>query len=349
MEKVHGGDIYSYENNVIDFSANINPLGIEEEVSEAIKKSASKAHLYPDTEYKMLRKEISKIENVTLEYIVCANGAAELIFNLVLAIRPKKVLLTAPTFAEYEKAADVFGCEKEFFILTEENDFQIDEHILEAIKKVDMMFLCQPNNPTGKLISKDLMKKIIEKCKEENVYLVIDECFLEFTGEKDNLSAIEFIDKYKNIFILKAFTKMFAIPGIRLGYGICSDKDVMEKIYSVRQPWNVSCVAENAGIACCMVYDRTVPKTVEYISEEKEFIYSRFESMNIKYFKSAANYILFKSDKGLKDKMVSKGFLIRSCSNYRGLDDRFYRMAVKKHEDNLRFMSALEECICQRP
>ncbi len=348
MEKVHGGDIYSYEKNIVDFSANINPLGIEAEVAKAISNSVFSASVYPDTEYKKLREAISEIENVPPEYIVCGNGAAELIYNLVMAIRPKRVLLTAPSFAEYEKAVDVLESEKIFFTLTEEQDFKVDESILNAIDSVDMMFLCQPNNPTGKLIEPELMERIIEKCSEKNVFLVIDECFLDFTGKKEDFSSVRFIENCKRLFILKAFTKMFAIPGIRMGYGICSDLNIIDKIYSVRQPWNVSCTAEAAGIACCKIYDTTVTKTTKYITKEKDFLYSNFERMNIKYFRSAANYILFKSEEGLKEKMAEKGFLIRSCSNYRGLDGSFYRIAVKKHEDNTGFIKALEECLCQK-
>ena len=348
MEKVHGGDIYSYEKNIVDFSANINPLGIEGEVAEAISNSVSAASVYPDTEYRKLREAISEIENVPPEYIVCGNGAAELIFNLVMAIRPKRVLLTAPTFAEYEKAVDVSESGKVFFTLTEEQGFKVDESILSAIDSVDMMFLCQPNNPTGKLIEYELMERIIEKCSEKNVFLVIDECFLDFTGKKEDFSSVRFIENCKRLFILKAFTKMFAIPGIRMGYGICSDLNIIDKIYSVRQPWNVSCTAEATGIACCKIYDDTVTKTTKYITKEKDFLYSSFERMNIKYFRSAANYILFKSEEGLKKKMAEKGFLIRSCSNYRGLDGSFYRIAVKKHNDNTGFIKALEECLCQK-
>ena len=258
------------------------------------------------------------------------------------------MFLTAPTFAEYEKAVDVSESGKVFFTLTEEQEFKVDESILSAIDSVDMMFLCQPNNPTGKLIEPELMERIIEKCSEKNVFLVIDECFLDFTGKKEDFSSVRFIENCKRLFILKAFTKMFAIPGIRMGYGICSDLNIIDKIYSVRQPWNVSCTAEAAGTACCKIYDDTVTKTTKYITKEKDFIYSSFERMNIKYFRSAANYILFKSEEGLKEKMAEKGFLIRSCSNYRGLDGSFYRIAVKKHEDNTGFIKALEECLCQK-
>ena len=197
MEKVHAGDIYSYEKNIVDFSANINPLGIEGEVAKAISNSVSAASVYPDTEYRKLREAISEIENVPPEYIVCGNGAAELIFNLVMAIRPKRVLLTAPTFAEYEKAVDVSESGKVFFTLTEEQGFKVDESILSAIDSMDMMFLCQPNNPTGKLIEPELMERIIEKCSEKDVFLVIDESFLDFTGKKEDFSSVRFIENCK--------------------------------------------------------------------------------------------------------------------------------------------------------
>ena len=347
MEKVHGGDIYSYENKMLDFSANINPLGIMPEVADAIRDSVQRAAIYPDTEYRALRKAIADTEKVYISQVICANGAAELIFDITRALRPKRVIFTAPAFAEYEKAADACGCEKLFYTLTEDSNFTVGEDIITFLDRVDMVFLCQPNNPTGKLISWELLKRIAAECADKNVFLVIDECFLDFTGTGTERSAVRLTAENKNLMVLKAFTKMFAIPGIRLGYGICSNEDVLEKIYAQRQPWNVSCTAEAAGIACCGVYAETVRKTREYIEREKSFLYSEFARLKVIYYDSAANYILFRASEGLKEKMADKGILIRSCSNYRGLDGRFYRIAVKGHEDNIKMINALEECLWQ--
>ncbi|GFI62575.1 threonine-phosphate decarboxylase [Clostridiales bacterium] len=348
MEKIHGGDIYSYDRNILDFSANINPLGIPLEVKIAIEKSSKCSDIYPDTEYKRLRQSVAKVEEVPFEYIICGNGAAELIFNIVLALKPRRAVLISPSFAEYEKAADTIGCEKIFYTLTEEKGFAIDEDYLKLITRdTDMIFICQPNNPTGLLTDMTIMEKIIERCVETDTMAVIDECFLSFVRNCENYSTKRML-KSGNIFILKAFTKLFAIPGVRLGYGICGNKEILEKIYAIRQPWNVSHTAEEAGIAACSIYKDVEARTVGFIEREREYISDRLKCLGIKCFPASANYILFKAECGLKEKMANKGILLRGCGNYRGLDENFYRVAVKKHEENEEMLKALEECLWQK-
>ncbi|MDD5945557.1 MAG: histidinol-phosphate transaminase [Clostridia bacterium] len=349
MEKVHGGDIYSYERKMLDFSANISPLGIQPEIIEAISKSYINADKYPDTEYKKLRQSIAEMENTDAKNIVCGNGAAEIIFDTVHAVKPKTVLLTAPSFAEYEKAADTVNCRKVFYTLKEENGFALYEDYLKLITDdTDMLFLCTPNNPTGRCVSDDMVFRILDKCRKTGTLAVIDECFLDFVKGGREMSALKYIDSYKNLLIVKAFTKMFAIPGIRLGYGVCSDRELIDKIYSTRQPWNISCTAEAAGEAACLIADRVIKETADYIEHERDFICGRLEALGIKYYTASANFILFRAFEGLKELMADKGVLIRSCSNYRGLDGSYYRTAVKGHEDNIKMLAALEECLWQR-
>lgn len=172
--------------------------------------------------------------------------------------------------------------------------------------------------------------------------IFLDECFLDFTGQEDKLSYVKSILRYRGLFVLKAFTKMYAIPGIRLGYGITYDKELIGKMYDAGQPWNVSVLAQNAGIAA-LDEDKFAADTVSLISKEREFICTNFQRMNIKYWESGANYIFFMHKKGLKEELLNRGILIRDCSNYKNLTDGYYRIAIKSHKDNVKLIDALAD------
>ncbi|MCD8036706.1 MAG: aminotransferase class I/II-fold pyridoxal phosphate-dependent enzyme, partial [Clostridiales bacterium] len=217
---------------------------------------------------------------------------------------------------------------------------------IEQAGKADMVFICRPNNPVGNCMSLEQLLFVFDECKKTNTFAVLDECFMDFVTEEK--SAVKYIEDYDNILILKAFTKMFALPGVRLGYGICSNAEVIEKIYDVRQPWNVSHTAEMAGIVACGIYEDTVKKTRQFIEAERAFITSELKRLGVKYFEPSANYIFFKAYDGLKQDMAERSILIRACGNYSGLTNEFYRIAVRGREDNKRLISALEECLWQR-
>lgn len=334
MKKIHGGDIYSYDNEVIDFSSNINPLGVSENISEAIKNSIPDIIHYPDIECRELRKKIAENENIKYENIICGNGAAEIIYNIVQCIKPKKVLFTAPTFMEYEKASDTVNAEKTYYYLKEENNFDIYDDISDYIDNtVDMVFICNPNNPTGRCTERESIIRIIEKSRESNAFVVIDECFMDFVNYNEKYSVKDIVDTYDNIIVLKAFTKLYAIPGIRLGYGITGNMDLIENIYNIRQPWSVSLLAQIAGTAA--LNEKEIPKkTREYIKKERKYICDSFRNMKITFFDSHSNYILFKSIYDLDKKMLKHNILIRNCSNYVGLGKGFFRIAVRTHNEN---------------
>jgi len=347
LTKIHGGDIYLYNKNLIDFSVNINPFGVTDNIIKYIKNNLSKIVNYPDIECVNLRKAISEKEKIDKDYIVCGNGAAELIFNIVLALKPKKVFLIAPSFAEYERAADVIRAEKVYYFLEESQNFNINKNILDNINdSIDMLFLCNPNNPTGGCLKKELVLEIADKCEYCGVFLVIDESFIDFVIDNEKYSIIKYIQKYDNILLLRSFTKMYAIPGVRIGYCVCKNKKIIEKIYNCRQPWNVSTIAQSAGIAA--LKEETLPfKTREYIKQEKMFITKMFYNINIKFFHSYTNYILFKEKKELNKRLLEYNILIRNCDNYRGLGEGFYRIAIKKHSENLKLIIALKEILKQ--
>lgn len=342
MEQVHGGDIYSHDKAMLDFSANISPLGIQPEILKAASEALVKMSCYPDVKCRRLTEAIALKEQVAQQNIICGNGAAELIFNLILALKPETAMFLAPTFAEYEQAADMIVKDKRFFYLTEDKDFELDDGILDMIREdLDILFLCNPNNPTGKIIEKDLLLRIVEKCEQNGVFLVVDECFLEFTGREKELSLVEITEKYSNLCILKAFTKMYAMPGLRLGYAICSNQSLIEKMHKCRQPWSVSVVAEEAGIAALGL--KELPqKTAEYVSEERKYLIRELAGLGIKVFEGEANYLLLKSEIDIEKELLKKDILVRNCDNYRGLTNGYYRIAVKNHDENMRLIQAIK-------
>ena len=339
MLEIHGGNIYDYK-SIIDFSANINPLGILPEVKEAINRSIKQIANYPDIYCNELRNALAIQEGIDKENIICSNGAADLIFQLVLAKRPKKALLIAPGFFEYEQALKIVNTEIKYYYLKEENNFELKESYLSYIENdIDIIFLCNPNNPTGKTIKSDLLKKIIEVITIKNILLVVDECFVDFVLDSEKISAKKYLLN-NNVFIIKAFTKIYAMPGLRLGYGMCRDNELLERIYEIRQPWSVSIPAQKAGVKVLGNKDYII-KTIEYVKKEREFLYKNFSQLKIEYIESEANFILFKWIKNLKKRLLEQGILIRDCSNYKGLGIGYYRIAIKKRDENEKLISAL--------
>lgn len=343
---IHGGDIYNEDDgsvcNWLDFSANINPLGLPQGVRRAITDNIDSYTSYPDPLCRELKAAIAMSEGIDTKYIVCGNGAADLIFRLVLCTNPQKAIVIAPTFAEYETALSLVHCTTVHHYLSEENGFYLDNTILQKISAdVDIMFVCNPNNPTGIPVKTDLMQNIVEQCKRMNVLLVVDECFNDFLDNNHDYSMIPYLKDYNNMILLKAFTKMYAMAGIRLGYALCSDVYLTQKIESTLQPWSVSTVASKCGIAA-LSSTEYVKKTKQLIHDNRTFLIGELKKLGIKVFDSAANFIFFKTDEiELDTKLKEHGILIRSCSNYVGLSDNYYRIAVKGHEDNLRLIEAL--------
>ena len=351
MGHQHGGMHYQYP-DAIDFSANLNPFGMPEAVKEAAYQGIADAVYYPDTERIQLREKIAEHENrkagiadIKKEYIVLGNGAAELIFQVCHAIKPKHALLAAPAFQEYEQALLCERCEVTYYELQEADDFQIKESFLDCLKKeIDMIFLCNPNNPTGQLIEDEILSGILEYCEENHILLVMDECFMDFCMERKSL--IEKAAVYKQLFILKAFTKLYAMPGLRLGYGISSNMDLLQAIRDRSQPWNISTPAQYAGIAA-LSEETYVSQSISCIARERMYLLQEIQNNKLAehVVSSVVNYILFKADERLGKALLEKGFVLRDCSNYRNLEKGYYRMAVRLHEENTQLIKAWKECV----
>ena len=251
MQLVHGGDWAGYRaqygQDALDFSANVSPLGLPEGVAKAITAALATADRYPDPLCRALRAKLAVHETVPAAHILCGNGAADLIFRLVWAAKPRTALLPAPTFAEYAAALETAGCTVRRHFLRESEDFAVTEAFISAVDEdTDMVFLCQPNNPTGQLTPLALVEALLRRCEACGALLVVDECFLDFT---DAASAKDLLEAYPNLLILKAFTKNYALAGVRAGYCLTADRQLLEKMSACSQPWNVSVPAQAAALA----------------------------------------------------------------------------------------------------
>ena len=267
---VHGGDWAGYRaqfgRDALDFSANVSPLGLPEGVAKAITAALPTADRYPDPLCRELRAKLALHEGVPADHILCGNGAADLIFRLVWARKPRRALVTAPTFAEYAAALETIGCTVERFILQAADDFAVPEAFLSAIDdRVDLVFLCQPNNPTGQLTPPDFVARILQRCTACGALLVLDECFLDFLPDHAQLTAKPLLGS-GDLLILKAFTKLYGMAGVRLGYALSADTALLDAMQYTGQPWAVSSLAQAAGLAALdeTAYDRAcVPAFID--------------------------------------------------------------------------------------
>ena len=345
----HGGNIYQLENTeekILDFSANINPLGVPKSVIDAAADSLKGCFNYPDPMCRKLIDKISKYENIDSEFIVCGNGAADLIYRIVMALKPKKGLVSAPTFSEYEDALKIMNCQVVYNYLNENENFNLTDKILEIMdkEKPNIMFICNPNNPVGNLVDKKLLIEILNKALILNTTVIVDECFAEFTAKVEEITLKNDLSKYKNLIILKAFTKNFAMAGLRLGYIMLSNDKILDEIFRCGQPWSVSTPAQAAGIAALDegVYLKNAVKIITY---ERKKLCTELKLAGMKVFEPSANYIFFRCNGGAEfcEKMKNHNILIRNCGNYHGLSDDYLRIAVRTPKENQRFLEVMKE------
>ena len=381
----HGGNIYKIfrEKNIkeiLDYSSNINPYGIPESLKKRITENLEILERYPDPDYIELRQKLAHLNKVDISNIILGNGATEIIFLFMKVINPKKILIAAPTFGEYERAVkatervenssilgdsnkkkdDENSCGKqkikiEYFELKESDDFKLNIHNLknELEKKYDLLIICNPNNPTGKFLKLDETEEILKECNKYNTKLFIDEAFIDFLKDGIKESIINTKEDKQNLFVTRAFTKFFAIPGLRLGYGIYFDKNLEKEISEKKEPWSVNNIAEIAGLT---VLDDTkyIEETLKWIAEEKTYVYEKLNEINgIKVYETEVNFITGKIDeklfseglnvKILREKMLEQGILIRDASNFKFLDERFFRLAIKDRKNNDRVIETLKK------
>lgn len=348
MHLIHGGDVYSARQKMkqepLDFSANINPMGMPPGAVRAAADALQQCTQYPDPLCRELRAALAAYEGIPAEQIVCGNGAADLIFRIVAATHPQRALLLEPTFAEYEQALRSMDCSIAYFPLQESEGFVLPEAFLQQLTpEINLLFLCNPNNPTGRTVSPALLQEIWKRCEEAGILLVVDECFNEFLEHPEQNTLKDVLETGANAVILKAFTKSFAMPGLRLGYGLCGNGDLAERIFSCGQPWGVSIPAQAAGVAA-LQEQGYLERMRRLIQTERRWLSENLARLGLCVFPSEANYILFRTETEipLRERMEQRGVLIRACGNYRGLDNRYYRIAVRGHGENERLIAALK-------
>lgn len=346
MDFRHGGDRYT-NNCRLDFSANINPLGMPEGVKAAVNASLDQCMFYADAEQTKLRRKLADYYDrhgvsISEDCFWCGAGAADLIYNYVRALKPKKAMLFTPCFSEYEKALCAVGAE---VVFAPAAGFGGGSRLFEIPEDVEMIILTNPNNPDGFFADPVRIRELAAVCAQKKIHLLVDECFLWFTASSA-ITEFDASDFLANEYLsaVNAFTKIFAIPGLRFGYLITANQRVLDGIREVSQPWSVSVPAEEAAYAC-MEEDEFLIRTKEYIAKERKWLECALSEEGFTVYRSEANYILFQEDgyTDLKAKLLEKGILIRDCSNYRGLAKGFYRIAVKSHEDNIELLSAILE------
>ena len=342
QQNIHGGDIYRNQVS-LDFSVNINPFGMPLRVREALEAAVAWCERYPDIRSEALRDAIAGAKGIAPADIVCGNGASELFPAILRAVHAKKVLLPVPSFYGYEYAAKSVGAEICCHELLETDGYAVTERFLTAIgEDVDAVFLAVPNNPVGTVVEPELLEKIAERCKRHGVTLILDECFVMFTGAEERYSFLKKYRNYPGVVIVRAFTKLYAMPGVRLGYLVCSDAALTEAIRADLPEWNLSVFAQQAGCVACgqRAY---VEHSVAFVCRERAWLTEQLSEIGITVFASNANFLMIKDGRLLAKELLKKGILIRDCSNYRGLSGGYYRIAVRRREENERLLAALAQ------
>lgn len=350
---MHGGDIY--RNKIeLDFSVNVNPLGVPDPVRQAMVKSLTEVECYPDMECAALKKALAEHfglgetgQEIHVNDILCGNGASELITAICRWKMPKTAMVTGPGFAGYRKALEAVNCEIQVHLLQEERNFVPGEDLMEAVeqRKPEILFLANPSNPTGVLLDRKYLQRLLTVCLQTGTVVVLDECFMELTGQAEECSMCrkETLQKFENLMILRAFTKSFAIPGIRLGYLVCKNQEFVGKIAAQLPEWNVSIPAQAAGVAAMQCIE-TLAESAAYIEKERLWLTAELERLGAKVFPSQANYLLFHwKSEDLYECLLQKGILIRDCSDYEGLEKGYYRIAVRTREENEILLQSLRQ------
>ena len=347
MTVSHGGDwagfAAAYGAPPLDFSASISPLGLPDGVRGAILAALPEADRYPDPLCRSLRSALSRREGIPAAQILCGNGAADLIFRLVLARRPRRALVCAPCFQEYEAALETVSCPVERHILSPERGFAADASLAEAIVPgLDLVFLAQPGNPTGKTIPVPLLQDILERCERSGALLVVDECFLDFLERPEEHSMVSWLARSSSLVILRSFTKLYAMAGVRLGYALCGDPAFLERMARSGPPWAVSSLAQAAGVAALKEEDY-VRRVRSLLFRERPRLQASLENLGFSVVPGEANYLLFRSPGPLEEGLARRGILIRSCGSFAGLNALWYRTAVRTEAENARLLRALKE------
>lgn len=341
----HGGNVYENKVNM-DFSVNLNPLGIPPEISDALQRSLDNAGRYPDPAQNDVRSSIAHALKLDKDCVYAGSGASQLILASVMALTPSKALLFEPGFSGYRHVLSAAGCPVLSHLLSEENGFAITKEDLKALSPdTDLVFVCDPINPTGLNVRDDVLYKLLERAASYHTAVILDESFYLMSDKaSDGFTdrSAKLLSEFDNLYIIRSLTKLLAVPGVRIGYAL-SDPANIDKLIMQLPEWNLSAAGEEAIKAGMKLITKTdlISKTVKVILNERDFLRTGLKDMGLTVFDSNSLYILFRGPVGLYDRLLEKGILIRDCSDIPGLGPGFYRIAVKTHEDNEILMEAV--------
>ncbi len=352
----HGSDLEKIEmvygikkDEIISFSANVNPLGISPRLKETLSDHISVIENYPDREYKGLREAISKYCETLPDRVIVGNGSTELISLFVNITHPRKALILGPTYSEYEREVNLAGGRCSYYPLRPEAHFNldIDDFCSKLSDEIDLVILCNPNNPTSGCITSREMRRILDVCKEHDVYVMVDETYVEFVRHPKEISAVSLCDYYNNIIVLRGTSKFFAAPGLRLGYAITGNHDLLKEINQHKNPWMVGSLAEAAG-QIMFADSKYIEDTRKLIDTERSRLYDLYsQSDRFLPYAPSANFLLLEitddslTSHDLFEAAIKEKMMIRDCSTFPFLGDKYIRICFMNPEDNDRLFEVL--------
>lgn len=356
----HGSDLEKIEayygikkEAIISFSSNVNPLGISYKLKNTLAHRLDAITTYPERDYTKLRECISAYTHAQIEHIIVGNGTSELISLFIQTQRPKKALILGPTYSEYEREIGLSGGISKYYPLDEENDFELDvDSFCNALNdSIDLLVLCSPNNPTSNAITRKQMRKILDTCMKHGIFVMVDETYVEFADNEQDISCIKLTNCYTNLIILRGTSKFFAAPGLRLGYAVTGNRDVLKAINTRKNPWSINSLAEIAG-QLMFQDEEYISQTKALISSERQRVYEQLSAWeNVKVYKPSGNFMLMKILKEdvtsdmLFEHCIKQSLMIRDCSSFPFLDNSFVRFCFMNPEDNDRLLHAFAELL----
>lgn len=351
MRLKHGGErrLFSEkfeipEREILDFSSNINPLGPPDSVREMFESLAEELQVYPDPDALEFRREVARHFPIFSENVIAGNGAAELLDLILRFLHPKRALLIEPTFLEYRRLLNLQGAQIRSISLREKDSFHFSPaEVQNALSGVDVAILAHPNNPTGTRLSKEALQHLLGEAKRRNIFMVLDEAFIDWTPE---LSMAKEVRDDSFFFTIHSLTKFFALPGIRIGYGLGSRK-LIEKLAAVQVPWSCNRLAQRLGTVA-LRDEKFAKDSREWLVAERDWLEACLREIPwLKVYPSAANFLLIRyapmpEGRSLVQEVGKQGIYLRDLSEFPGLGPTYFRIAVRGREENIRLIEALK-------
>lgn len=350
---IHGGNTLSAAlkakiapTSLLDFSANINPLGVPSELKKVLTAALDEINVYPDPEYRLLKQSLAQHFQITDKSVFVGNGATQLIFQIACSLRQKVALVLAPTFGEYERALQQAQFKVEHYYLEAKNNFTLNMddfiYFLKAAPQIKVICLANPNNPTGCVLAFADLQKLVAFCNQTQRYLIFDEAFIALTWPSAR-SYVNQLTSHDNVYLIHSATKFFAIPGLRLGYCFVKKPQLQTLLRQYSEPWSVNILAARFGAAMFQA-QQYIAETQRWLQTELGWMFQQLSHIrDLTVFPSRTNFFLLKTKHlDLQTALLTHRLLIRQCSDYEGLDEHYFRVAVKSHQDNQRLIKYLQ-------